>query len=75
MCSNEFSQIEEFHSKEALFGNMIKPVWNPSTLLEKGSGRLCLINQGLLSTDVNVDKGQDNLMSYTVRKLRRCVSQ
>ncbi len=47
MCSNEFSQIEELNSKEALFGNMIKPVWNPSTLLEKGSGRLCLINQGL----------------------------
>ncbi len=27
--------------------NMIKPDWNPSTLLEKGSGRLCLINRGL----------------------------
>ena len=44
MGSNEFSQTEEFHSKEALFANMVKPVWNPSTLLEKGSGRLCLIN-------------------------------
>ncbi len=39
MGSNKFLQIEEFHSKEVLFGNMIKPVWNPSTLLEKGSGR------------------------------------
>ena len=48
MCSNEFSQIEVFHFKEALFGNMVKPVWNPSILLEKGSGRLCLINQGLI---------------------------
>ena len=48
MGSNEFSQTEEFHSKEALFGNMVKPVWNPSALLEKGSGRLCLINQGLI---------------------------
>ena len=47
MGSNKFSQREEFHSKEALFGNMVKPVWNPSTLLEKGSGRLCLINQGM----------------------------
>ena len=28
---------------------MVKPVWNPSTLLEKGSGRLCLINQGMFS--------------------------
>ena len=45
--SNEFSQIEEFQSKEALFGKMVKPVLNPPTLLEKGSGRLCLINQGL----------------------------
>ncbi len=48
MASNEFSQTEEFHSKEALFGNMVQLVWNPSTLLEKGSGGLCLINQGLL---------------------------
>ena len=48
MGSNEFSQMEEFHSKEALLGNMVKPVWNPSTLLEKGSGRLRLINQGLI---------------------------
>ncbi len=47
MGSNEFPQTEEFHSKEALFGNMVKPVWDPSTLLEKVSGRLCLINQGL----------------------------
>ncbi len=47
MGSNEFSQTEKFHSKEALFGKMVKPVWNPSTLLENGSGRLCLINQGL----------------------------
>ncbi len=43
MGFNEFSQTEEFHFKEVLFGNMVKPVWNPSTLLEKGSGRLCLI--------------------------------
>ncbi len=47
--SNELSQKEEFHSKEALFGNMVKPVWNPSILLEMGWGRLCLINQGLSS--------------------------
>ena len=47
MGSNTFSQIGEFHSKEALFGNMVKPVWSPSILIEKGSGRLCLINQGL----------------------------
>ena len=47
MCSNEISQIEEFHSKEALFGNIVKHVWSPTTLLEKGSGSLCLINQGL----------------------------
>ncbi len=26
MGTNEISQIEEFHSKEALFGNMVKPV-------------------------------------------------
>ncbi len=51
MGSNEISQIEEFHSKEALFGNVVKPFWNPSTLLEKGSGSLCLINQGLISSN------------------------
>ena len=53
MGSYMFSQIEEFHSKEALFGNMVKPVWNPSTLLEKGSGRLCLINQGLITDNMS----------------------
>ncbi len=53
MGSNEFSQTEELHSKEALFGNMVKPVWNPSTLLEKGSGILCLINQGLSTTELH----------------------
>ncbi len=47
MGSNKFSQIEEFQLKEALFGNVVKSVWNPSTLLGKGPGRLCLINQGL----------------------------
>ena len=45
MGTNEISQIEEFHSKEALFENMVKPVWSPPTILEKGSGRLCLINE------------------------------
>ena len=55
MGTNMFSQIEEFHSKEALFGNVVKPVWNPSTLLEKGSCRLCLINQGLFSTEPRME--------------------
>ncbi len=61
--SNKFSQIKEFHSKEALFGNMVKPVWNPSTLLEKGSGRLCLINQGLLRKNECITHSQKDWLN------------
>ena len=58
MGSNEISQIEEFHSKETLFGNIAKPVLNPSILLGKGSGRLCLINKGLQRHTIHVMNAQ-----------------
>ncbi len=69
MGSNVSSHIEEFHSKEALFGNMVKPVGNPSILLEKGSGRLCLINRGLTLLKSKCHHGQ-KLKSHSYKKAK-----